>query len=52
LAQLPQQRTKREYALFMKAYALFMKALAHRYPDALKIRVVQDNLNTHNASAR
>lgn len=44
LAQVHQQRTKREYALFMKA-------LAARYPEAKKIQVIQDNLNTHNASA-
>jgi hypothetical protein len=44
LAQVHGQRTKREYALFMKA-------LASRYPKAKKIRVIQDNLNTHNASS-
>jgi hypothetical protein len=44
LAQVHKQRTKREYALFMKE-------LASRYPEATKIRVVQDNLNTHNLSA-
>lgn len=38
------RRTKREYALFMKG-------LAERYPAAEKIRVVQDNLNTHSASS-
>ena len=38
------QRTKREYALFMKE-------LAACYPQAQKISVVQDNLNTHNRSA-
>lgn len=32
-------------------YALFMKELADHYPDAIKIRVVQDNLNTHDISA-
>ena len=42
LAQVHQQRTKREYALFMKA-------LAALYPEAKKIRIIQDNLNTHNA---
>jgi hypothetical protein len=40
LAHLYERRTKREYALFMQA-------LAHRYPEAIQIRVVQDNLNTH-----
>ena len=44
LAQVQAQRTKREYARFMKA-------LASRYPQAKKIRVIQDNLNTHNASS-
>ena len=38
------QRRKQEYALFMKA-------LAARYPQATKIRVVQDNLNTHSKSS-
>jgi transposase len=32
-------------------YAHFMKGLAARYPKAKKIRVVQDNLNTHSTSA-
>ena len=44
VAQVHQQRTKREYAIFMKE-------LAARYPDAKKIRVIQDNLNTHNSSS-
>jgi hypothetical protein len=44
LAQVHPQRTKQEYTLFMKA-------LAANYPNAVKIRLVQDNLNTHNASA-
>ncbi len=44
LAQLHKQRTKREYALFLKA-------LAARYPQAHKIRLVQDNLNTHDLSS-
>jgi hypothetical protein len=44
LAHLPERRTKREYALFLKA-------LAAKYPEAIKIRVVQDNLNTHDLSA-
>jgi len=44
LAQVQAQRTKREYALFCQA-------LAAQYPEAIKIRVVQDNLNTHDASA-
>ena len=44
LGQLPLQRTKREYALFLKHIAL-------AYPQASKIRLVQDNLNTHDISA-
>ncbi|MBT7190306.1 MAG: IS630 family transposase, partial [Anaerolineae bacterium] len=32
-------------------YTLFMQALAAAFPDAKKIRVVQDNLNTHDVSA-
>jgi hypothetical protein len=44
LAQVYPQRTKREYALFCQA-------LANMYPEAIKIRVVQDNLNTHDISA-
>jgi hypothetical protein len=44
VAQLPLQRTKREYALFLQH-------LAQAYPQAIKIRLVQDNLNTHSLSA-
>jgi DDE superfamily endonuclease len=44
LAQVYDQRTKKEYALFMKE-------LAATYPQAKKIRVVQDNLNTHSTSS-
>jgi hypothetical protein len=44
LGQVHAQRTKREYLQFCQA-------LAAQYPDAIKIRLVQDNLNTHNASA-
>jgi hypothetical protein len=43
-ARVFDQRTKEEYALFMKA-------LAARYPEAKKIRVIQDNLNTHSTSS-
>jgi hypothetical protein len=42
--QVQPQRTKREYALFLKE-------LAARYPEAVKIRLVQDNLSTHRRSA-
>ena len=44
LAQVYGQRRKREYALFLKE-------LAAQFPEAEKIRLVQDNLNTHNASS-
>jgi len=44
LAQVHAQRTKREYAIFMKE-------LTSRYRQAKKIRVIQDNLNTHNSSS-
>ena len=39
LAQVP-QRTKKEYTLFCQA-------LSKAFPDATKIQLVQDNLNTH-----
>lgn len=38
--QVRRQRTKKDYALFMQA-------LAQHFPQAEKIRLVQDNLNTH-----
>jgi hypothetical protein len=38
------QRTKKEYTQFCQALAI-------AYPKAKKIRLVQDNLNTHNASS-
>lgn len=44
IAQVHPRRTKREYALFCQA-------LATTYPAATKIRLVQDNLNTHDTSA-
>jgi len=44
LAQVYDQRCKREYALFLRE-------LAAQYPEAVKIRLVQDNLNTHNLSS-
>ena len=43
LYQVRSQRTKREYTQFMQQ-------LARRYPHATKIRLVQDNLNTHTPS--
>jgi hypothetical protein len=44
LAQVFDQRCKREYALFLRE-------LAAQFPAAVKIRLVQDNLNTHNRSS-
>ena len=44
LAQVYDQRCKREYAMFLKE-------LSAQYPQAVKIRLVQDNLNTHNLSS-
>ena len=44
IAQVQSRRRKKEFALFCQAVA------AH-YPDAVKIRLVLDNLNTHNTSA-
>ncbi len=44
LAKVYAQRTKREYALFLKELAL-------KYPHAHTIHLVQDNLNTHCKSA-
>jgi len=44
LAQVHQRRTKKEYTLFCQA-------LAAEFPEAIKIRLVQDNLNTHDVSA-
>jgi transposase len=44
LAQVHVQRTKKEFALFCQA-------LATAYPQATKIRLVLDNLNTHDSSA-
>ncbi len=44
LAQVHARRTKKEYTMFMQA-------LAAAFPEALKIRLVQDNLNTHDPSA-
>lgn len=44
IAQIHKQRRKKEFAWFCQAVA------AH-YPEAVKIRLVLDNLNTHNTSA-
>ncbi|MFL6213605.1 MAG: IS630 family transposase [Blastocatellia bacterium] len=44
LARIFDQRRKCEYALFLRE-------VAAAFPEAEKIRLVQDNLNTHSASA-
>src|SRR3982751_2327139 len=44
LAQVYGGRTKQEYAQFLRE-------LVAPYPQAEKIRLVQDNLNTHNLSS-
>jgi len=44
VVNVTEQKTKKDYAEFMKA-------LAASYPDAEKIVLVQDNLNTHNPSS-
>jgi transposase len=44
IAIVSERRTKLDYAHFMKC-------LAAHYPKAKKIRIVQDNLNTHSISA-
>lgn len=43
-AQVHTQRTKKEYTIFMQE-------LSKKYPNATKIRLIQDNLNTHNSSS-
>jgi hypothetical protein len=42
--EVRQKRTKKDYAQFMAK-------VAQNYPDADKIRIVQDNLNTHSPSS-
>jgi hypothetical protein len=44
LAQVHARRTKREYTVFCQA-------VAAAFPEAIKIRLVQDNLNTHTTAA-
>ena len=44
LGQVHERRTKREFTTFCQA-------LSAAYPNAIKIRLVLDNLNTHNASS-
>lgn len=44
IVEVKEQKTKKDYALFMKK-------VEEAYPDAEKIILVQDNLNTHNPSS-
>ena len=44
MVEVSERRTKADYCRFFQQ-------LAAAYPEAEKIVVVQDNLNTHNASA-
>lgn len=44
IAKVYDQRTKKEYTHFMQA-------IASHYPNAIKIRLIQDNLNTHQTSS-
>ena len=44
IAEVYEQRT-------MKEFTLFCQAIAASFPDATRIRLVLDNLNTHHASA-
>lgn len=44
MVEVTEQKTKKDYAMFMQK-------LAQAYPDAKKIVLVQDNLNTHNPSS-
>lgn len=55
LAAIEPLKGKRMARVFDKRrkieYAQFMKQIAQAYPHARKIRIVQDNLNTHTISA-
>ena len=44
IAQVYERRTKKEFALFCQE-------MADAYPEAVKIHLILDNLNTHDASA-
>ncbi len=44
IVKVTEQKTKKDYAEFMKE-------LSSHYPDANKIVLIQDNLNTHNPSS-
>jgi len=40
-----ERRTRKDWALFIK------EMLNERYPDAVKVRLIMDNLNTHNIAS-
>ncbi len=44
--QITEKRTRKEFAHFIKSM------LDERYPDAVKVRLVMDNLNTHDLYCR
>ena len=44
IVKVTERKTKKDYAVFMKGLAL-------QYSDAVKIVLIQDNLNTHNPSS-
>ena len=43
--KVTERRTRKEWAYFIKAM------LDERYPDAIKVRLVMDNLNTHDVAS-
>ena len=43
--EITEQRTRKDWAMFVKGM------LDERYPQATKIRLVMDNLNTHSAAS-
>ena len=43
--QITRQRTKKDFALFVR------ELIDKKYPKQQKIRIVVDNLNTHNSSS-
>ena len=45
------KRTSVQGLSYKKEYTLFCQAIAAAWPRAKKIRLVQDNLNTHTTSA-
>jgi len=43
--EITEQRTRKDWAMFVKGM------LDERYPQAIKVRLVMDNLNTHSAAS-